>query len=157
MTTVSIQSIVCSTCLTALSSLLISIQGCTPTIESRGYIITIDTPSQVQLEQQTKENIRTVLGTPSSLSTFSDDTWYYISSKEEVFAFYRPQEIERKILAIHFNDEGTVREVKIYDLSNGQPIKPVLRITQTSGSGISILQQLLSNVGRFNRSKKQVE
>ena len=67
------------------------------------------------------------------------------------FAFMPPEVIERNVITVHFDDKGIVKEVKKVDLSAGQDINPVERITPTSGNEITFWDQLFSNVGRFSK------
>ncbi len=102
--------------------------------------------------------IRAMLGTPSFAATFGDETWYYVWSQEMQFAFYLPAELERKVIAIHFNSSDVVREVSTYSMTNGKTIKLVQRVTPTpTGEKTSLWQQLLGNIGRFSRPRKKEE
>lgn len=140
----------------AVSLMLFGI-ACTPVVESRGHLPTEEMLEQVQPGLQTREGVQSLLGSPSSFSVFGNEIWYYISSKEKNFAFYAPEELERKVIAIHFDPAGMVREIKAYGLEDGRAIEPVARVTPTAGSEMSLLQQLLGNLGRFNKSKQHTE
>ena len=137
--------------------LMLSGVGCTPVVENRGHLPTEEMLEKVQPGLQTRESVQTLLGTPSSFSVFGEEIWYYISSKEKNFAFYAPEELERKVIAIHFDPAGMVREIKAYGLEDGRAIEPVARVTPTAGSEMSLLQQLLGNLGRFNKSKQHTK
>src|SRR5271169_130718 len=62
----------------AASALLV---GCTISVDQRGNLPDPDKLAEIQPGTTTKEQVVKVLGTPSSASTFNDDTWYYISRK----------------------------------------------------------------------------
>lgn len=130
---------------------------CTPTIESRGQLPAAEALAQIQPGVQTKDDVQVILGTPSSFSVFGEEAWYYISSREERFAFYPPQELERKVIVIRFDNKGMVKEIQTYGLEDGQLIEHAYHTTQAAGSEISLLKQLLGNVGRFNKSKQHIE
>ena len=136
-------------------SIAVFVFGCTPTLVSRGYPLTAETLIRVQHGMQTRDTIRAMLGTPSFAATFGDETWYYIWSREMQFAFHLPTELERKVIAIHFNSSDLVREVSTYSLANGNTVELIKRVTPTTGKKISLLQQLLSNIGRFSRPRKE--
>ena len=59
------------------------------------------------------------------------------------------QVLERLVLVVSFDAAGLVETTRTYDLADGQTIDPVDRVTPTEGREISILQQLLGNLGKF--------
>jgi outer membrane protein assembly factor BamE (lipoprotein component of BamABCDE complex) len=128
---------------------LMNLSACSPIITYRGYI-----PSQEKLEslQKGQDNKQTVLGrlgTPSLTGSFDDQAWYYVSYKEERNAF-SSQVSEQNVMEILFNITGIVQEINAYGLQDGQVIDLVTRKTPTQGKDLNVIQQLLSNVGRFN-------
>src|SRR3989338_7315569 len=56
-----------------------------------------------------KEQVRTVVGSPSTVSTVDGEAWYYISSKFETVAFYAPEEVERTVAAVYFDKTDVVQ------------------------------------------------
>ncbi len=135
-------------------ALTVALPACAPTIENRGNLPNPELLAQVKPGLQTKEDVSTLLGTPSSTAVFGDETWYYISSREEHYAFYKPKELERQVVIVRFDKGGLVSEVKSLTLQDGKEIKMVDRTTPTAGSEMGLLQQLFGNVGRFNKDKK---
>ncbi|MEO5373468.1 MAG: outer membrane protein assembly factor BamE [Alphaproteobacteria bacterium] len=127
--------------------------ACSPTMENRGNLPTAELLSQIRPGTQGKDDIGALLGSPSSTSLFGEETWYYISSREEKVAFLRPTELERKVVAIRFGSDGKVRDVRTYGLEDGREVSPVDRETPSAGNDVTILQQFLGNVGRFNKDK----
>lgn len=130
-----------------------ALAACSGDVDNRGNLPTADLLTQIKPGSQTKDDIGALLGSPSSTALFGDETWYYISSREQKFAFLAPVETERKIVAISFGGNGVVKEVKTYGLEDGHDVNPVSRETPTAGNDMTILQQLLGNVGRFNKDK----
>ncbi|MFN3077933.1 MAG: outer membrane protein assembly factor BamE [Alphaproteobacteria bacterium] len=127
--------------------------ACSPIVDSRGNLPTQDLLSQIRVGVQAKDDVAALLGTASSISVFGDETWYYISSKEERYAFFRPVEIERKVVAILFDKRGIVSEIKTYGPEDRRDISLVDRKTPTAGTEMTVLQQILGNVGRFSKEK----
>ena len=96
-----------------------------------------------------RQDVADLLGSPSAVSTFEDGRWYYIGQKVRQFAFLRPDVLERSILVVSFDDSGRVERTRTYTLADGRDIDPVSRVTPTEGRDLSLLQQLLGNIGRF--------
>ena len=53
---------------------------------------------------QTKEEVYNILGAPSLVAGLSSNNWIYMESTIRRFAFMRPTELERNILALTFKD-----------------------------------------------------
>ena len=98
---------------------------------------------------QSREDVIRLIGTPSAVATFNPNVWYYISQQQETFAFLKPAIIEQHVLQLTFNDAGRLTTPKSYDLKDGQDIDMVSRVTPTAGKELTILEQLLGNVGKF--------
>lgn len=126
--------------------------ACSPTITSRGY-----NSDKLEFSDEsikpglaTTSTVRNILGSPSSVSSFGDPTWYYVSSKMKTFAFLKPKVIDRKVIAIAFDSNGTVKSVQHYGLQDMRDVALRKDYTPAEGNDLTILQQLLGNVGRFN-------
>src|ERR1700753_219940 len=94
------------------------LMGCTPVINQRGYLPDPAGEASIKTGADTKTTVQQRLGDPSTSSTFGDDTWYYISSTERQVAFFDPTITMRKILAIHFDKDGKVTQIKHYGLKD---------------------------------------
>jgi len=76
-----------------------------------------------------------------------------MSERTERTAFFEPKLLERKIVAIVFDDEGVVEDVVTYTENDKKDVELVSRVTPTAGNELSLLQQLFGNVGRFAGSQ----
>src|SRR3546814_5371353 len=81
---------------------------------------------------------------------FPYTTWYYIGQKTERQAFYKPETIERKVVYINFEPTGVVKSIGTLDLEDGSKVAYVTRETPTAGQRITLVKQLIGNIGRFN-------
>jgi len=127
--------------------------ACTPIIDNYGFMPNDSKISQISLSETDKDETRQILGAPSSVVAFDDNTWLYISGKQERFAFYPTKELERNILEIKFAEDGTVKSLEKYDIQDGvKNIKFAKKETPTSGHKMGVIEQLLGNVGRFENS-----
>jgi len=131
------------------ASLPLALSACERAIQVRGNLPDDDEVAKISPGIHTRGDIASLLGTPSTVSTFEDSKWYYIGQKTTEFAFFEPEVLERKVVVVSFDDAGTVAETNIYTLEDGQEIEPVGRVTPTEGKDLTILQQLIGNLGRF--------
>ena len=90
-----------------------------------------------------------LLGSPSSVSVLDGQDWYYIGSRFRTFAFFGPEVLERQVVAITFDPNGVVQSLDALGAENGREVRLVERETRTRGNDLTIVQQLLGNVGRF--------
>ena len=128
------------------------ISACSPTIDARGNLPDPDAVLQVQPGVDDRTQVAKILGTPSSIATFNDKTWYYISKKTSRVAFWDPDILDQEVLMVKFDDTGLVSDMKVYGLENAHDITPDPNETPTYGRELTILQQLLGNLGRFGGS-----
>jgi outer membrane protein assembly factor BamE (lipoprotein component of BamABCDE complex) len=131
--------------LAAVACVLVS--GCAAEINARGNLPPDDKLSQIT-PGLTRDDVLQILGSPSTVATFTDQAWYYIGQKTEDYAFYKPKVIERQVVVVHFNDLGQVSEVKKLDQDDGKPIEMVDRTTPTVSRDLSLMQQIFGNLGK---------
>jgi outer membrane protein assembly factor BamE (lipoprotein component of BamABCDE complex) len=58
--------------------------------------------------------------------------------------------VNQDIVAIVFDDVGTVSRVDRHGLDRAQEVSLVDRETPTAGSELTVLEQFIGNIGRFN-------
>jgi outer membrane protein assembly factor BamE (lipoprotein component of BamABCDE complex) len=129
--------------------------GCDPQFNQRGFVPTPGSTEKLEVGAQSREDVVRLIGSPSAVSTFNPNVWYFISETQESFAFLKPEITQQKVIQITFNDSGRVSAIKTYDLAQAQDIVMVQRITPTSGKELTVLEQVLGNVGKFNPASKQ--
>lgn len=139
-------------CGLALGTALAVTSACTTRIATHGNLPDPDKLADIVPGEVAKDEVAEILGSPSSVAMFGEDVWYYISEREETTAFLPPELTDRKVVAVHFDSEGVVSSVDTLGLEDGRAINPVERTTPTAGNDITILQQFLGNLGRYNSS-----
>jgi outer membrane protein assembly factor BamE (lipoprotein component of BamABCDE complex) len=133
-----------------------AVTGCSGVSDTRGNFPLAEVVDQIKPDQHTRREILSMLGSPSTRATFEkQEVWYYIGEKTETLAFFTPKVLERKILVIQFDKKGVVKDIRKLDASNGKHISLVERITPTKGKELTVLQQILGNVGRFGKPKNE--
>lgn len=133
----------------------VAIAGCDNTVDQRGFAATPGSVEKLEVGAQSREDVVRLIGSPSAVATFNPNIWYYISETQEYWAFTKPKISAQKVIQVTFNDDGRVSAIKNYDLKDAQDIQMVQRITPTSGKELTILEQVLGNVGKFTGPKKE--
>jgi outer membrane protein assembly factor BamE (lipoprotein component of BamABCDE complex) len=138
----------------ALASALLApaviLGGCSNVVDQRGFTPTPGSVEKLEVGTQSREDVVRVVGSPSAVATFNPNIWYYISETQEYWAFTKPKITEQKVIQVTFNDSGRVEGIKNYDLKDAEDIAMVQRTTPTSGKQLTVLEQILGNVGRFS-------
>ena len=93
----------------------------------------------------------------ASVASFDKNTWYYIGGQTERLAFFKPEVLDQQVLAIKFDETGTVSEIRHYTLKDGKEIEIVERETPTRGRELSFMRSLLGSIGLLNRDVLQGE
>jgi outer membrane protein assembly factor BamE (lipoprotein component of BamABCDE complex) len=128
--------------LLCVASLILA--GCTPVVNHRGYLEDPNTEAYISAGTDTKTTIESKLGDPSMQATFSNDAWYYVSTVEKKVSFFDTIILSRKILAVYFDPEGKVIDLKHYGLEDGHVVAFEARQTPTRGREMTFLQQLFN-------------
>ena len=125
--------------------------ACTPAVDYRGYLPRQSDMQQLQIGMS-KTDVEALLGSPSTTATvnFTGDSYYYISSTVEQRGFLDAKEVDRQVVALRFNQFDQLESFAHYGLEDGRVIDMNTRETPTRGRELSLLQQILGNIGRFD-------
>lgn len=123
--------------------------GCSPTLNNHGNIPEAELIQSIRIGSSNREQIAAMLGNPSAVATFDKESWYYVGMRTSQIAFLEPEILERKVLVVRFDKEGIVQQVERLDKEDGREVQIVDRKTPTRGKELTILEQLLGNVGKF--------
>ena len=126
--------------LTALALLI----ACAPVISQRGYVPDPSNEGAIKTATDTKTSVQSRLGYASTTATFGNDSWYYISATEKQVAFFKPTVLKRQILAVYFDKNNKVVNVRHFGLRDGHVISFEQRETPARGRELTFLQQLLN-------------
>ncbi|MEM6781892.1 MAG: outer membrane protein assembly factor BamE [Pseudomonadota bacterium] len=128
---------------------VLALSACTPTQATRGNIVEDHRMEAIIAGESSRTDVLRNMGSPTTQAPFDDNIWYYIGQKTEKHGIFDPEVVEEKIVVVAFNDEGIVQDVQEVD-SDRVDIPVVRRKTPTGGHEVTLMQQLLGNVGRFN-------
>lgn len=132
---------------------LILLGACAARIDARGNLPDPEILGQIKAGRSTRDQVQQLLGSPSSVAVFDEETWYYVSQRTETVAFLAPKIIDRKVVVVQFNNKGVVSEVQTKGIEDGRDVNPVDRVTPTAGNELTILDQMVGNFGRFSKEK----
>ena len=116
---------------------------------NRGYVLDENALQQVPVGSS-QEQVLLVLGTPSTVATLSGEAFYYISQKTQQTAFMRPEVVDQRVLVVYFSPDRRVTRIANYGLQDGKVFDFISRSTIAGGSDISLVGNILRNVGNIN-------
>jgi outer membrane protein assembly factor BamE (lipoprotein component of BamABCDE complex) len=137
----------------AVLAFMLLTAGCVKSTKLVGYTNEGAKFNEIQVGKATKSTITNDFGSPSSVSTYGDEIWYYISTEQENVAFFTPKIKSQNVVAIAFSGD-TVKSVNQYNKNDAQKVKISSDYTKTDGQDAGVLGQLLGNVGRFNKDRR---
>ncbi len=133
-------------------ALLVSVTACESfdQEQKRGYALEFARIDEINVGASTKEDVLKALGSPSSTSMFGEETWYYIGLKVKKGPLDHGEIDQQHTLTVKFDEHGVVSEFNQVKGEQRRDIMIADDDTPTEGNEITVIQQLLGNLGRFN-------
>lgn len=96
------------------------------------------------------EQVLQILGTPSTVSTVGNKSWYYISQNTTRTIMFMGEQIDdQKVTAVYFTPAFKVERVALYGLQDGRVFDFIERTTPTSGADRAFISQLFRGLTRY--------
>lgn len=96
------------------------------------------------------EQVLQTLGTPSTVSTVGNKSWYYISQNTSRTVLFLGEQVEdQKVTAVYFTPAFKVERVALYGLQDGRVFDFIERTTPTSGADRAFLSQLFKGLTKY--------
>lgn len=128
---------------------ILSTSACVATYRNHGYMPPPEQLDEIVVGVDTRDSVAETIGSPSSAGLLSDSGYYYVRSRMRNFA-YRPTEtIDREVLAITFDTNGTVANIERFGMEDGQVVALERRVTESSVVDRTFLRQILGSFGRL--------
>lgn len=130
--------------------LAVGLGACSATFTNHGYIPRAEELEMIVPGIDTRASVEDSIGQPSAAGVMSEDTWFYVASRQRHFAYRAPEVIERDIVAISFDQRGTVQNIRELGLEDGEVVRFSRRVTESNIQEVTFLRQLIGNLGRIN-------
>ena len=118
--------------------------------QTRGNKVDPELLSQLVPGTSTRNDAVALIGSPTTRSSFDDNTWIYISEVTKPLIGATQEIQDQNVVVLTFDNRGVLRDISKRGANDAHDIKVVERATPSPGNDTSILQQLLGNVGRFS-------
>ncbi|WBU62921.1 outer membrane protein assembly factor BamE [Paracoccus aerodenitrificans] len=133
-------------------AMTLALTACSPVYRHHGYVPPETDLSQVVVGETNQFELESMIGRPSSMGLLEGSGWYYVGSRWRYYGMLRPAEIDRQVVAVHFATDGTVSNIERFALEDGRVVVLSSRVTDSGITSISLIRQLLGNLGNFNPS-----
>jgi outer membrane protein assembly factor BamE (lipoprotein component of BamABCDE complex) len=116
----------------------------------RGYLLDERAVQQVKPGMNADQVLQT-LGTPSTVSTVGNKSWYYISqtSRRRV-AFMGESLTDQRVTAVYFDRNLKVERIALYGIQDGKVFDFISRSTPSSGEDNNFVGTLFRGLGALN-------
>lgn len=129
--------------------LICAIAACTSIYRKHGYIPPQEALDSVIVGVDTVETVEASVGRPSGQGLLKDGDWFFVESRWKHRGYHKPEEIDRQVVAIRFDDRGVVSNVERFGLENGRVVALSRRVTDSNIQGVGFLSQMLGSFGNF--------
>ena len=102
--------------------LIVVVGACSPRAQTRGNLPDPELVAQLKVGDISRDEVAEVLGSPSSVTSFGDEVWFYISEKTETLAWLEPEIKTRQVLALHFGKDGILKKIETAGLDEAKKI-----------------------------------
>jgi outer membrane protein assembly factor BamE (lipoprotein component of BamABCDE complex) len=124
-----------------------ALSGCVEQ-STKGHIFDEELIAKIKPGVDGQQVLQTI-GTPSTVSTVGNQTWYYISQDTvRRFRFMSPTVTNQRVLAINFTKNLKVESVHNYGIEDGKVFDFSKNETPTGGAELSVVKQLLRATGQ---------
>ena len=94
-----------------------------------------------------------MIGRPSSMGVLQGSGWFYVGSRWKHYGARAPQEIDRQVVAISFDDKGMVENVERFGMERGEVVVLSRRVTKSNIKGLGLIRELMGSFGRVSAGK----
>ena len=115
-------------------ALVVALAACNPPVRRHGYVPAEADLAEIVVGEDTRLAVSDRIGRPSSSGLMQGGDWFYVGSTWKHVALRAPQEIDRQVVVIRFDDEGIVENVERFGLEDGKVVA-LSRRAHGSGTG----------------------
>jgi outer membrane protein assembly factor BamE (lipoprotein component of BamABCDE complex) len=125
----------------------LGLAACNAEPQMRGYVLDEKLLSSLKPGTDAQQVLQT-MGTPSTVSTVGNQTWYYISqTTTQRLQFMKPSIVDQRVLAVNFDKNMKVDRVASYGMQDGVVFDFISRTTPTGGTELTLVKQMIGAAG----------
>tara|TARA_Y100000768_G_C23459152_1_gene442893 strand:- start:6 stop:491 length:486 start_codon:yes stop_codon:yes gene_type:complete len=120
-----------------------------PVVKHHGVPFLEKKQKNLIIDQSTSNDVRKILGTPSTKSKFDKDVWIYIERKQtqsKLSNLGRMKIFKNDILVLEIDNYGILKKKNFYNMEDMQKIKIVEDTTEAAFSKNSFIYEFMSSM-----------
>lgn len=133
----------------ALGAVALLLAACSPIMRYHGYAPTDDDLAQIEIGRDTRESVAQKIGRPGMGGVMEGSGWFYVQSDWHHREWRAPEEVDRQVVAISFDQRDRVTNIERFGLEDGEVVAISRRITD-AGPQPSVMTQVLRVLGQFS-------
>ena len=131
--------------------ILIIVTNCTPkkVVNHHGVPFLEKKQNSLIVNKSNKNDIKKILGNPSTTSKFDSDIWIYIERKQtqsELKNLGQMKIYKNDVLVLEIDKMGILRKKELYNLDNMEDIKIAKETTSSTFRGNSFIYEFMSSM-----------
>lgn len=127
--------------------LFLILSACQPIYRNHGYVPSDAELALVEVGRDNRDTVAAAVGRPSAQGLLNDVGWFYVKSRYETRGAFARKEVDRQVVVISFDEDGTVSNVERFGLEKGRIVTISRRVTDSNVSGRGFISQLFGNIG----------
>ena len=129
----------------AAFAVVLAVASCSPVFTYHGFVPSEEDLEEIEVGLDTRSTVASIIGKPGASGLLEESGWYYVRSEFEHAPVRGPQEIDRQVVAISFDETNVVTNVERFGLERGQVVVLSRRVTDSNIEGVSFLGQLFGS------------
>lgn len=138
---------------TVLAVALLAATACAPIYRNHGFVPAQSELAALEPGVDTRESVTQAIGQPTAGGVLNGNAMYYVASRFRQIGPLEPQEIDRQIVALSFDDAGILRNIERYGLTDGRIVPLDRRVTDDGLRDTTFLRQLFGNIGNIDAGR----
>mgnify|MGYP003346120830 CR=1 FL=1 len=132
-------------------------------LNNHGFAVLELKSNEIIITKTNKNDVLNIIGNPSTISTFDENTWFYIQRQlinQSVFKLGKSKINKNYVLEISFDNKGLVKSKKLYDINDMNDLDIAKDTTNKTydtksrfGKIITSIEQKM-NAQKINRKRK---
>ncbi|MDD9912592.1 MAG: outer membrane protein assembly factor BamE [Alphaproteobacteria bacterium] len=128
---------------------IIALAACkTTTVATHGQIVQERHIERLHPGVTTQDQVRRLLGSPSTVGTFNDNRWYYLTATTSSAPLNTNVLKDRRIVIVEFDQDRVVSRILTKTEEDGKEVPFQENETPTQGQSRGVLNQMLDNLGK---------
>src|SRR5208337_3517652 len=109
----------------------------------RGNVVDGEMLKQLVPGTSTRNDVTSLIGSPTAKATFDDNTWLYIAEVTRPVIAGTLSVLDQQVIALTFDDKGVLRNLATKTADDGLSVSMAGGATPSPGSEATFMQQLL--------------